>query len=161
MGLPFTFNKYTALVIVLIFLIICYYISTHKKGSSKKTKSGGRAKNSKKSKSNPKTKRSRQGDDGAIEDLESEPEPEDEPDEEKSDDDNINKDAEELYNIAHEALCNGIKNEEFEELVGDLASTSTFIELKQLYNQCIQKKLDPSSTIKIEDYIKILREEDT
>lgn len=75
----------------------------------------------------------------------------------KEDDEAIKKDAEELYNLVHEGMCGNMQNDEFEELTGDLADTSTFIELKQLYNQCKEKGLNPEKSITVEKYIDILK----
>ena len=35
-----------------------------------------------------------------------------------------------------------------------------YIELKQLYNKCTQKGLDPNKTITVSDYSRLMREED-
>lgn len=75
----------------------------------------------------------------------------------KHDNDDLRKDAEELYNLVHEGMCGNMQNDEFEELTGDLADTSTFIELKQIYNQCKEKGLNPEKTITVEKYIEILK----
>lgn len=152
-----SFNKYTALIIILIFLLVCYYITTKKKNIFKKSNKTKNIKNksNSKSKSKKKSKKTR-----ISNKIETEEDDEiDEETDEIDEDDNVNKDAEELYNLAHDGLCNGIKSEEFEELVGDLASTSVFIDLKQIYNQCTQKGLNPNSTIKIEDYVRVLKNE--
>lgn len=152
----FPTNKYLALIIVLIFLFICYYMTS---GGSKNIKS----KDIKKSSSKSTSKKSGSGKSSISKKSTSKKSTSDENsnDDENSGDEeeNINKDAEELYNIAHEPLCSGIQSDEFEELVGDLADTSIFIELKQLYNQCKQKNLDPSKTITIDDYINIMKSE--
>lgn len=155
----FSLNKYTALVIILIFLIICYYATRGKKefikkgGKSKKNKNKPKGKGSRSKPSRKNAPRSNDEEDDPIEDVD------ESTDGEETEEDNINKDAEELYNVVHDGLCNGIQNEEFEELAGDLADTSIFIELKQMYNQCTQKGLDPNKTITVNDYVRILKEE--
>lgn len=75
----------------------------------------------------------------------------------KHDNDDLRKDAEELYNLVHEGMCGNMQSDEFDELTGDLADTSTFIELKQIYNQCKEKGLNPEKTITVEKYIEILK----
>lgn len=150
----FSLNKYTALILVLMILLVCYYVNYVRKNTNKK---GGKIKKSRKQKNikaSPKSKKKKVSKKQA-DDEENEVECDDEEEE-----DNINKDAEELYNLAHDGLCNGIQQEEFEEIAGDLASTSIFIELKQAYNQCRQKGMDPNKNITVEDYIQILKEED-
>src|ERR1700678_4047906 len=134
----FVLNKYTAFVIIFIIILVVYdykkkYIKNIvKKKSSKK---GGKSKSVKKS--------------VRFQKKEEDDEPEDDAD----------ADAEELYNLAHDRLCTNISSEEFDELTGDLANATIYIELRQLYNQCNQKGLDPNKTIKVKDYIKILRDE--
>lgn len=159
----FSLNKYTALAIILIILIICYFVT---KGKKEHIKKGGRVKKNKKNSKSPKKSKAKFGKRGNSQNRQNEEEFENndfdesgDEDGEEREEDNINKDAEELYNIAHDGLCNGIQSEEFEELAGDLADTSVFIELKQLYNQCTQKGLDPSKTITVNDYVRILKEE--
>jgi len=142
----FVLNKYTAFVIIFIIILVVYYYKKKyiknivKKKSSKK---GGKSKSVKKS--------------VRFQKKEEDDEPEDDAD--ADDDDDIDRDAEELYNLAHDRLCTNISSEEFDELTGDLANATIYIELRQLYNQCNQKGLDPNKTIKVKDYIKILRDE--
>jgi len=138
-------NKYTALLIVLIILIIGYYFVGRGAKNTKKSK--------KKTKRTKRTKRRKIKRDDSQEDEESS-------DEEESEDRDTQDDAEELYNLIHEALCKDIQHDEFEEIVGDLAGPMVFIQLKQLYNQCIEKNLDPMRTITVHDYTRILKESD-
>jgi hypothetical protein len=56
-------------------------------------------------------------------------------------------------------MCNGMQQSEFEETVDDLADSFVFIELKQLYNQCLDKNMDPARGVKINDYIRVLKKE--
>ena len=156
-------NKYYVLLIILVILIVIYYFKYGRKknkmesmNTSKNKKSGGKTKNNGKSKKIKKVKHTISSDNDQTQsdaDIQ-------ESVEEDDDEENIRSDAEELFNLAHDSLCNGITSEEFTELTGDLASTSLFIELKQLYNSCKQRGLDPSNTINIDDYVKLMQEVD-
>lgn len=77
-----------------------------------------------------------------------------------SEDEDIREDAEELYNLVHEGMCSGMQQSEFEQAVDDLADAFIFIELKQLYNQCSDKNMDPEKAITINDYIRVLKREE-
>lgn len=77
-----------------------------------------------------------------------------------SEDEDLREDAEELYNLVHEGMCSGMQQSEFEQAVDDLADAFIFIELKQLYNQCIDKNMDPEKAITINDYIRVLKREE-
>jgi len=153
----FVFNKYIAIIIVLIFLLICYYFikpkSTKKSGTVKKGKKKSGTKGRRPSRHGTKSGRTQK-----TEKL-SEGENEDEEEEDEEEEDNIYKDAEDLYNKVHEGLCQGMSSEEFEELAQDLANASIYIELRQVYNQCKQKGLDPNKSVKIEDYVNIIKAE--
>lgn len=72
-------------------------------------------------------------------------------------DDPVRKDAEELYNLVHEGMSSGMQSDEFNELSGDLADNQIFIELKQKYNHCKEKGLNPDKHITVEVYQEILR----
>jgi hypothetical protein len=150
-------NKYTALIIVFLILIIGYYVVVRKKEGLKKTKKTKKSKKTRKTKRNNRRKaqerRTQQDDEDTSEDEEDE-------NEENVEDRKIADDAEELYNLVHDALCKGIQHEEFEEIAGDIAGNIAFIDLKQLYNQCLEKKMDPMRVITVQDYIRILKKED-
>jgi hypothetical protein len=143
-------NKYTALLIVLFILIIGYYFISRNneaiinKKKKKPRKNSSRRKNSKK----------------RIIQQEEDDDDDDEDDDSPTEDKNTNDDAEELYNLVHEPLCKGLQVDEFEEIVGDLAGPIVFIELKQLYNQCTEKNMDPMRTVTLQDYVRILKKED-
>ena len=145
-------NKYTALLIVLFILLIGYYFTVKRKeNTTDKKKRKSKKKSSRRKKSSRKSPKSGQTDDSE--------ETNDDDDDSVDEEQNISDDAEELYSLTHEALCKGIQQEEFEEIVGDLADSIVFIELKQLYNQCTEKNMDPMRTITIEDYQRILKKE--
>jgi len=145
-------NKYSALLIVLLILIIGYYF-TSRKSEKNITKKKGTKKSFRKKKKTKGKKSSRSSESEDAED-------EDEADDSEENDENTDDDAEELYNLVHEPLCKGLQYEEFEEIVGDLAGSIVFIELKQLYNQCADKNVDPMRTITIQDYVRILKKDD-
>lgn len=149
-------NKYTALVIILIVLIVCYLgynaRNSVKKiipGKSGKTNSKSKSKSGKSGKKSGKKAKSKSKNSETVDDS----------DNEEEERDAVEKDAEELFNLVHDGLCNNMQKEEFEEIAGDLADGFVFIELKQIYNQAIQRKMDPSNSITVEDYIKVLKKE--
>jgi len=158
-------NKYTALLVLLLILIIAYFFVW--RSSGKGSKKGGKKKKSKK-----KTRKGRRGRAGkgraAASDDDSEPDEEDEDDDvadasgddDDEEGDKLREDAEELYNLVHEGLCKGMQQDDFEELAGDIAGDISFIELKQMYNQCTDRKMDPMKVITIEDYVRVLKKED-
>lgn len=139
-------NRYSIAIVSILIILLCYYFFIFKvekftlKKSEKKTKNKKNIKNKKNS--NKKTKK--------IKNTSSE----DDPEEEEA----VNEDAENLYNLVHEDLCKGIQKEKFEEKVGELADSMVFIKLKQLYNKCADKNLDPMNIISVQDYIKILKD---
>lgn len=147
-------NKYTAIVLVLI-LLFCFYFAygrsksekLNNKDKSKNTKTTKQKKGKSKGKNSTKNKSSQKANDSTEEE------------ENDEEDDDMRKDAEELYELVHRRLCNGMQQEEFEEAVGDLADNFVFIELKQLYNQTLQRRMDPDESIQVDDYVQILRRE--
>jgi FtsZ-interacting cell division protein ZipA len=162
-------NKYIALVIVLIILIVsCYYSYRREKltvggGKSKKktkrsrTKSSGRGRDRR----SPRRKNSRSNEHFSSGEDPEDPEDSDEDsDSSRSDGSELDEAAKELYNLVHEPLCKGVQKDEFEELAGNLAGPIAFIELKQLYSECIDRNMDPMNQITVEDYIRILKKED-
>lgn len=159
----FVFNKYVALIIILIILIVGYYVTSRKKdnfkGSKKRDKNGKKKKKPKKAGSKRSGRSSETSDDMEESSLFTEIDEENEGGDSSDEEDNIRKDAEELYNVAHDSLCQGVQQEEFEELTGDLADKSIFIELKQLYNHKKQKGQDPSRSVTVDDYVSVLKAE--
>jgi hypothetical protein len=147
-------SKYVAVVIILMILIVCYGVFAYKEHSGKKETGkkgakGGRSKNKSKARKGGK-KTSKRNKSREVE----EPEESDDDGPEETDS------AEELYNLVHESLCKGMQQDEFEEVAGELAGGIAFIELKQMYNQCIDKSMDPMQTITVEDYVRVLKKED-
>jgi len=142
-------KKIIAAVVIFILILICW--SAYSNGlleklipkKDKKTKTDGAKKKKKVTK---KTKT----------DKKSTTESDDESDDE---DDALSKDAEEIYNLAHEGLVRGMQQEEFKKLVGDLADDFTFINLKQIYNDCRLKGQDPLKVITVDEYIKVLKKD--
>ena len=76
-------------------------------------------------------------------------------------DEELREDAQELFDLVHEGLAKDMDKDEFSNLVGDLADSYTYIQLKQLYNDRISRNMNPLRTITVTDYIKILRDEET
>jgi hypothetical protein len=142
-------NKYTALVIVLIILLVCYFgygmYDKKKEKVTGKGKKGGKGKGGKSSK-NIKSGKSRVKKASSSSDD----------DDEDGDDGEVSSDAEELFNLVHEGLCNGMQNDEFREIVGSLADDFVFIELKQLYSEATRKKMDCREAVTLEDYANVL-----
>ncbi len=154
--MPFGFNKYYALIVALIILIICYFVFARRKSTSlgkrKKGKKirdkGRRGKSAKGRVGSDKAKVSADDDDG-----------DDDGDDGGNEQTALEQDAEELYNLVHDSLINGMELDDFQETVGDLANSFIYIELKQLYNSCLQRKMNPAETVTVEDYVKILEKE--
>jgi uncharacterized protein YaiL (DUF2058 family) len=64
--------------------------------------------------------------------------------------------AQELYNLVHDRMVAGMKSEEFLAIAGDLADNFTYVEIKQLYNHAKNRGVDPSDTITVDQYAKLL-----
>lgn len=64
--------------------------------------------------------------------------------------------AEDLYELVHEKMSDGMNLEEFKSLVGKTADSVIFLELKQKYNLVRENEQDPRKTIKVRDYVNIL-----
>jgi FtsZ-interacting cell division protein ZipA len=125
-------NKiYIAIIIIILLICIYFYIVRGKKQVRKKSKK-------------PKVKRKK-----VIK-------KEEESDEEQA----IEDDAEELYNLVHEKLCQGMQKDEFDSVAGNLADPMTFIKLKQIYNQHIDKNMDPMKHINSSHYLEVLKSSD-
>lgn len=158
-------NKGFAVIVMLIILLVLYlkFGRKEKATGSKKTKKSGK-KGKREHKAPAKKGRRRPSDDedpgdGPQESFSSQMDKDDSDSSSESEDADLREDAEELYNYVHEGMCNGMQQSEFEELVDDLADSFHFIELKQLYNQCIDKNMDPAKTITVRDYINVLKKE--
>ena len=165
-------NKIAAVVVAIIIILILYFKFGRKekasnkkdRGTSGKSRKSGKnvksGKNGKNGKSKPSKRRSNDEENprerqtvNFHNDIDSESS-------DASEDDDLREDAEELYNLVHEDMCSGMQQSEFEQAVDDLADTFIFIELRQLYNQCIEKNMDPDRSITVEDYVKILKREE-
>lgn len=127
-------DKVKALVAVLVILIILYVGVSWFNGPSEK------ATGSKKNKYSKKSKTSGKKDDDDDDDI----------------DDDIQEDADNLYDSVHDSMVEGIQLEDFEELAGNLADATTFIELKKLYQDSKDNDKDPNEYITPEMYAKIL-----
>jgi hypothetical protein len=148
------FNKYTAIVILIVFLLIGYFVVSRNKGDGKKRKKKkGKPSKAKSGKTRKSRSKSSESDDEGDEEAEHDA------DEDDKDAEDIEEDAKELFNMVHEGLARGMQQDEFLEVVGDLADNFIYIELKQLYNACADKKMDPLKAITIKDYIRILKKE--
>jgi hypothetical protein len=156
-------NKYTAVVLVLIVLLAVYFVffKNKKEGATGKNKKGSKKNNSKKKKEKLKSGESKDDDSGGDNNGDDDNGDDNDDTSDKKTSKDIQEDAKELYGIVHEGLARGMKKEEFDDLAGDLADNFTFIELKQLYNQCIDKKMDPLKAITLQDYIRILKKENS
>jgi FtsZ-interacting cell division protein ZipA len=134
--MPFALDKYSIAAIIIILLILLYGLYYwYYKADKKDKKNHSKKKNKKKKKAR-----------------------DDDNDEEN---DNIYDDAKELHKLIHTEMCNGMQKQDFEQTVGDLANGVIFIELKQMYNECADRKLDPMRTITVDDYYRILKKENT
>jgi hypothetical protein len=141
-------NKYTVIVIVVVLLLISYVSYTYmyrenvkpsKKGKKKPVRSTKGKKGAGKG-----AGKSRKGDSKKSEALRGDP---------------VADDAEELYNLVHEEMCQNMQIEQFLEVSKDLADERVYIDLRQLYNSCADSKIDPSDKITVEQYKKILDNE--
>lgn len=169
-------NKTIAIVLVLVIVLVLYL------KFGRKEKAGDRKKNSKNSKSRKsgksgKSGKSRTSSNGRkkagatrrrASDEENPPQKrvnlhndiDSSDSSSSSEDDDIRADAQDLYNIVHDDMCSGMQQSEFEQAVDDLADAFVFIELRQLYNNCLEKNMDPDRAITVDDYVKILKQEE-
>ncbi len=74
-------------------------------------------------------------------------------------DDGLKEDAQQLYNLIHSDMCNGMTSEEFERRVGDLADNIIYIELVQLYQDHKDAGKNPERTVKSDHYEKVLEKQ--
>jgi hypothetical protein len=169
-------HKTLAIVVVLILVLLLYLRfsanarkekALTKKGGRGKGKGTGRAGKGKgKEKATNKKKAGKAGKSGKASKTTKETgraskSKDDDSDESGSaEDDDLREDAEELYNLVHEGMCSGMQQSEFEQAVDDLADAFVFIELKQIYRQCMDKNMDPERAITVDDYVRILKKED-
>lgn len=147
-------------IAILIILIVGYklkgYLASRKsrkggkksrKGEKKSGKSGNSGKSKKNSSGESKAKQQKSRDDSS--------------DSESSSDDEVDvkHDAKTLYALIHSDMCRGMSLDEFQKRTSgnDSISDSIFyIELKQIYNTCVEEGRNPESTVKISDYINVL-----
>jgi len=168
-------NKTVAVIIILIIIIVLYLrfgrkeVSKKEKASNKDSRKSNRESRRGKEKatgkgnrkSSPKRNgRNKNHDEENPREKQTVDFHNDDDDSSSSEDDDLHEDAEELYNLVHEGMCTGMQQSEFEQAVDDLADAFIFIELKQLYNQCIDKSMDPEKTISVNDYVRILKREE-
>lgn len=74
----------------------------------------------------------------------------------KSESESPTKTAERLRSLVHVRMKSGAMTyDEFAETVGDLADTTVFVALKQKYNSCLEKGVDPDA-VSVKDYEKAL-----
>lgn len=157
--------NYKIAIVVILLVTLLLVIKFRWRGTKKEKVSTKRKNNKKNTKNNRKEKISGRR-------AKKRHEPQEESSEDSSEDDNENmatsknvdnelrEDAEDLYNLVHEQLAQGMSPAEFEEIAGDLANDFSFIELQQLYNQAIDKNMDPIHSITVNDYIKVLEKEE-
>lgn len=144
-------DKRISIIVILIILIFAVYMY-RRSGSKKEAVKGGRKKGPLK-----KGKRGRPARESASEDKD------DDKEVVKSADKDLVSDARELYGLVHADLAQGLQLDEFEDLAGDLAGENpeeVYIQLKQLYNEAIDNNKDPSKTVTVNDYAKVLEETD-
>lgn len=156
------------LVILIIGFIVMKKIKSKKSGdnskNSKKTTKSKKSKNSKKSKTAKKSTKSKKSDKTISEkktffgkpqnnDSSSESSSSSESEEENSE---LESEAQQLFNLIHKKMCDGMQEDEFTSLVGDSYDSMTFIELKQLYSDCKGNNINPLHEISAEDYMEII-----
>jgi hypothetical protein len=141
-----------AVVLLLLVFLVYKYMTREKLTKKKPAKGATKAKSKSSSKSKSASKKPKK------EELVDDDDDSDKVDGEEIDE-NLRGDAEELYNLAHDALCKGIQKNDFKALVDDLADDYVFIQLKQLYND--REKSGTMKDISVVDYIKILQESGT
>lgn len=168
-------NKKIAIIIILVLVLILYLKFSRREKAKAGKNDRKKGKGGRKGRRERKTARSgkpgkpgkRRGDDSDEEDpkerasVQRSNRDDDDSDSDSSSDEDqdLREDADELYNLVHEGMCSGMQQAEFDEAVGDLANAFVFIELKQMYNQCIDKNMDPERSITVNDYIRILKKE--
>ncbi len=154
-------NKYSAIVLVLVILLSVYFIfiKGRKESASDKKKSKNGTKSKKKGKKS-KSGSSSKSDENIISNDDSDSGNDEDENDDQGDKD-VAADAKELYGLVHEGMAHGMQKEEFTELAGDLADNFIFIDLKQLYNQAIDKKIDPLKAITLKDYVRVLTKENS
>ena len=143
-------DRRISIIVILVILIFAVYMYRRSSGK-KETAKGGRGKSNTK-----KGKRGKPNKAAAKEEKEEDESP-------KSADKDLVSDARELYGLVHADLAQGMQLDEFEDLAGDLAGENpeeVYIELKQLYTKAIDDNKDPSKTVTMNDYAKILDETD-
>jgi hypothetical protein len=134
-------TKYLIAIIVIIVLILVYIAygnQLKEKITGTKTTKSGTAKKSRSKK--PRTRSN------------SKTLPETSDDDETTDTDT----AQELYNLVHDRMVTGMQSDEFIDVVGDLADNFTYVEIKQLYNNAKKRGADPSTTVTVDQYAKLL-----
>lgn len=153
------FNKYTAIVIVLVILIICYFYIKHK---NKQISDNENLEDNDENQSNKKEKKKNKNKiENKIQKSKKETKSKGETHIkiENDEKDEIEEKAEQLYKLVHKDFCKDITNDEFLEKTGDLGNISLFIELTQLYNQCKQSGKNCDSEITSDDYVRIIKSE--
>lgn len=149
------FNKYIALIIILIILVICYfYIKNRNKSKEKATDSPSSKKKTQNAKNKKKTSNTKQPE--KLQNKSAPADQEKEKNDEEEEETNDENEAAELYKLVHKELIKGISSEEYLQIVGNKSNVSVYIELRQLYNKCKNKNLDPNREITVEDYKNIL-----
>lgn len=134
--------------VLIVLVVFLYWLRNRQEKATSGSKSGSRSKSKSKSKSGkPGRRKSR--------DTEDETEPDVEQDSAETDD-TVEDIAQELYNRVHDRMVNDMKSDEFLDVAGELADNLTYIELKQLYNDAKNKKLDSNQTVSIQDYAQVL-----
>ncbi len=142
-------DKRISIIVILVILIFAVFM--YRRSGTKKEAAKGKRGGTKREKLKKARKESAQD------------EPEDEQESPKSADKDLVSDARELYGLVHADLAQGMQLDEFEDLAGDLAGENpeeVYIQLKQLYNEAIDGNKDPSKTVTVNSYVKVLEETD-
>lgn len=141
-------DRRISIIVILVIIIVAVFMYRRRSGKKEPAK-GSRGKSVPK-----KGKRGKPNKASAKEETDEDESP-------KSADKDLVSDARELYGLVHADLAQGMQLDEFEDLAGDLAGENpeeVYIELKQLYTKAIDENKDPSKTVTMNDYAKILEE---
>jgi hypothetical protein len=152
-------DRRISIIIVLVILIVAVFLWKRNSGGSKKERAkGGKGKEKARGGRGRGRGRGRSsGSSGGGNRTSDEEKPA------ASGDPDLVADARELYNLVHEDLAQGMQLDEFEDLAGDLAGDNpeeVYIDLKQLYNEAMDKNLDPAKSVTLDSYIEVLENSD-
>lgn len=151
-------NKYFLIIIAIIVIAIIVLIARKHKD---KITVGGKGKSNTKSKSKPKGKKATKSiKKTKIAKKKAEAKKEEDDSDDESDTDDIHERAEELYKAVHSSFVEDADMDAITALSNEI-DNFIYIDLKQLYNNAIEKNLNPNNAITVKDYIEVLEKNNT